>query len=195
MDDERDIIAAWITREILPHEGALHSWLRRRWRNLVDPNEVIQETYCRIAGLASVDHINNPVGYFYRTAHAAATDMLRRGNINFVPLTENEWSNVIDAGPLVDRVMGAEQELKRVNGLLSKLSDTCRRAIELRRMEGVSQREAARQLGVSEDVIRNHLVRGIRKVLKAMADQDEDMSNGEQRTMGKEARIIGKPRS
>ena len=78
MDDERDIITVWIAREIMPHEGALRLWLARRWRHAVDAEDVIQEAYCRIASLAAIDHIDNSAGYFHRTAHAVATDMMRR---------------------------------------------------------------------------------------------------------------------
>src|SRR5205085_6656926 len=133
MDDERDIITVWIAREIVPHEAALRVWFARRWRNAVDVEDVIQEAYCRIAGLASVDHINNPAGYFHRTAHAVATDMmLRAGKINLVALSHDAWSDVIDHGPLADRVMEAEQEPARVNGLLCHLCDTGRGSIEVR---------------------------------------------------------------
>lgn len=196
MGDEQDTISAWIGREILPHESSVRNWLSRRWRNIVDPNDVIQEAYCRIASLTSVDHILNPPAYFHRTAQMVATDMMRRaGVINFTSMTENEWSNVIDSDPLVDRAMQADQELERVNGLLSELSDTCRRAIELRRIEGVSQREAAQRLGVSEDVIRNHLVRGVQKVLKTMAAQDAHVSGDKEETIEQKAEVIGNPRS
>jgi len=196
MNDERDAISEWIGAEILPHERSVRNWLSRRWRNVVDPNDVIQEAYCRIASLKSVDHIRNPPGYFLRTVHLVATDIMRRsGIINFTSMTENEWLNVIDKEPLADRMMAADQELRRVDALLSELSDTCRRAIELRRIEGVSQREAAQRLGVSEDVIRNHLVRGVQKVLKAMAEQDSQMSGDEQETIEQKAQAIGILRS
>lgn len=195
MGDGQDIISAWIGREVLPHEGAVRSWLSRRWRNVVDPNDVIQEAYCRIASLASVDHIRNPAAYFHRTAHAVATDIMRRsGIISFTSMTENEWLNVMDREPLADRAVAADQDLKRVNGLLAELSDTCRQAIELRRIEGVSQREAAQRLGVSEDVIRNHLVRGVQKVLKAIAAQDAQAHGDGQETVEQKAEAIGTPR-
>ncbi len=194
MGNKHDDISAWIGREILPHERAVRGWISRRWSHVLDPNDVIQEAYCRIASLTSVDHIHNPAAYFHRTAQIVATDIMRRsGIINFTPMTENEWLNVIDSEPLADRTMEADQELERVNALLSELSDTCRRAIELRRIEGVSQREAAQRLGVSEDVIRNHLVRGVQKVLKTMIDQDARMSGDEQETIEQKAEIVGDP--
>lgn len=180
MDGKRDIIAAWVAKEILPHEAAVYGWLARRWRHAIDPDDVIQEAYCRIASLSRVDHIENPVGYFRRTVHTVATDMLRRDGIfNFTAMTEIEWMNVMDSEPLADQVLEASQELERVNALLSQLSDVGRQAIEMRRIEKISQRETARCLGVSEDVIRNHLVRGVKKILGAIAAQDAQASYAE----------------
>ena len=57
MNGEREIITAWIAREIVPHEGAMRKWLARRWRGAVDAEDVIQEAYCRLAGLAQDEHI------------------------------------------------------------------------------------------------------------------------------------------
>lgn len=173
MVEQRNIVAEWIAREVLPHEHAVRKSLRARWRGAVDIEEVVQDAYCRLVNLDSVEHIDNPIGYFLRAAHSVAADRLRRdGIINFTSMNEIEWSNVIDDEPLADRTIEASQELGRVNRLLGKLSETCRRAIELRRVEGVSQRETAELLGVSESIVRNHLVRGVRQVMEDMANQD-----------------------
>lgn len=173
MVDEREIISEWIAREIVPQEAAVRRWIARRWRHTVDVEDVIQESYCRIAGLASVDHIDKPAAYFFRTAHAVATDAMRRaGIINFTSMTQIEWSSVMDSAPLADRALEAGQELERVRNVLAVLPDTSRRVIELRRIEGLSRRETAERLGVSENEVKNHLVRGLQKVMKSIADAD-----------------------
>ena len=189
MADERDSIAAWVAREILPHEGAVRGWLARRWRNAIDADDVIQEAYCRLSALTSVQHIDNPLAYFRRTVHAAAVDAVQRAyGKNVISMMETEWFNVVDEEPLADRSAAASQELGRVNGLLSKMSYTCQRVIELRRIEGLSQKETASRLGVSENVVENHIVRGLRRILSAMADQDKQ--NEEE-----EVKLVGTPRS
>lgn len=195
MDEKSDMMTAWIAREIVPHEVAIRKWLARRWGHVVDVDDVMQEAYCRIANLASVDHIDNPGGYFHRTANAVVTDIMRRaGIINFTSMTQIEWSNVIDYEPLPDRMLETRQEWERVNGLLGKLSDTCRKVIELRRVEGLSRKETAERLGVSENDVKNHLVRGLRKIMGAMAEQDA-VPNGEApAAAGKKGEVIGKRR-
>lgn len=195
MDSARDTIAIWIAREIVPHERAVRSWLSRRWGHVVDAEDVIQEAYCRLAGLASVDHIGNPAGYFHRTVHAAATDIMRKsGIINFTTLTQIEWSNVMDNEPLADQALEAQQELARVDGLLAGLSETSRRVIELRRVEGLSRKETAERLGVSENDVKNHLVRGLQKVMRTMTDEDASASGDDRQSAEAKVESIGKRR-
>lgn len=195
MDSARDTIAIWIAREIVPHERVVRSWLSRRWGHVVDAEDVIQEAYCRLAGLASVDHIANPAGYFHRTVHAAATDIMRKsGIVNFTTLTQIEWSNVMDNEPLADQAMEAQQELRRIAGLLAGLSETSRRVIELRRVEGLSRKETAERLGVSENDVKNHLVRGLQKVMQAMTDEDASASGNDRQSAEAKVESIGKRR-
>ncbi|WP_442680915.1 RNA polymerase sigma factor [Sphingomonas sp. ASY06-1R] len=163
-----------MAREILPHEGRVRAWLSRQWRGTIDVDDVLQEAYCRLSALGAIDHIENPLAYFRRTAHAAAVDAIRHTTKNIVSMTESDGFDVLDESPSADRVVEGAQELGRVASLLASLSDTCRRVIELRRVEGLSQREAAARLGVSENVVENHIVRGIRKVTAAMAEQDAE---------------------
>lgn len=187
MDDVRDNIAVWVSREVLPHEGSVRRWLARRWGSAIDADDVIQETYCRISALVSVEHVENGRAYFFRTAQSVVIDGARRAKVaNGAALTETEWWSVIDQKPLPDRQVEALQELERVDGLLGKLSWTCRRVIELRRIHGLSQKETARQLGVSENVVENHVTRGLKRVLKAMAEQ-EDSAEQEKATRSADA--------
>lgn len=173
MKDDTAGLATRVANEILPHEGLVRNWLKRRWGNTLDIDDVIQEAYSRIASLESIDHIDNLRSYFFQTVHAVATDIMRRAKVeNFSRVTEIEWANVLDEGPTPDRVVEASQRLERVHALLSKLTWTCRRIIELRRIEGLSQKDTALRMGVSESVVENHIARGLKRVLNAVADQD-----------------------
>ena len=186
MTNRRDIVAAWVAKEILPHESSIRRWLTYRWDNAIDVEDVLQEAYCRIAGLTSVEHIGSGKAYFRKIAHNVANDIVRHAKVaNLRSVTEIAWQDVFDDEPLADRAVEARQELERAHAILSKLSWTARRVIELRRFEGLSQRETAQQLGVSESVVENHIVRGIRSVLKVMADQDARADGNEVDVFGK----------
>lgn len=190
MRSDHDIVARWVAREILPHEGRVRIWLASRWRGAVDVDDIVQEAYCRLSALTSIAHIENPLAYFRRTAHASAVDILRQTTAkNILSMTENDWFDVLDESPSADRAMEATEEWGRVNSVLATLSDTCRQVIELRRIEGLSQRDTAERLGVSENVVENNIVRGIKRVLAIMAHQDAEAVGDEDK---REVARIGK---
>lgn len=165
-------IAAWVARAILPHEGIVRNWLARRWGRTLDVDDVLQEAYCRLSELDSVAHIHNGRAYFFATARAVAIDMTRAAKVvNVRNLTEIDWEDVMDEGAQPDRVAEAGQTLLQVDELLSRLSWTGRQVIELRRIHGLSQAETAQRLGVTENVVENHIVRGLRSLLKAIEEQ------------------------
>src|ERR1043165_1101547 len=53
----------WLSRHVLPHEPALRAWLRRRAVPGLEIDDVVQETYSVLSGLASVEHIQAPRAY------------------------------------------------------------------------------------------------------------------------------------
>jgi RNA polymerase sigma-70 factor (ECF subfamily) len=176
MTAQRNTIARWVATEILPHEAAVRRWLARSWGPPLDVDDVVQEAYCRIAALGSVEHIESGRAYFFTTARSIATGLYRRGKVaGEKAMTETELCDVEDAYPRADRVAEARQELLRIDGFLSTFSLTCRRVIEMRRFEGLSQKETAERLEISEHSVENHVTRGIRRVMKMVADEDEVM--------------------
>ncbi|WP_292625232.1 sigma-70 family RNA polymerase sigma factor [Novosphingobium sp. 17-62-19] len=178
MHDTREIITAWVAREVLPHEPTVRRWAVRRWGVSIDVDDVIQEVYCRIAALKSVEHIHNGRAYFFTSARAVVMDSMRRARIaNTKSMTEIDCFDVEDDAPLADRRVEAIQELARVNTMLSELSPICRNIIALRRIHGLSQKETARHLGVTESVVENHIARGIRRLMDAVADQNRRGEN------------------
>ncbi|MBI2497428.1 MAG: RNA polymerase subunit sigma-24, partial [Opitutae bacterium] len=40
--------ARWFAEEVQPHEPALRAWLRNRFPTLVDPDDLVQESYARL---------------------------------------------------------------------------------------------------------------------------------------------------
>lgn len=172
MSAERNEISAWIAREILPHEAQVRAWLRRRWRTVGDVDDIIHDAYCRVARLPSVDHIDNPRAYFYRTVHNIVVDLAN--SVKMIPhisVSQNDYFAVMDNEPPVDRALEAVEELKWVMELLNTLSPTHRKVILLRRVEGLSRKETAQRLQISENEVKNFLVRGLRKISKRMSEQ------------------------
>lgn len=175
MDSDYDRKADWIGREIIPHEPSVRAWILSHWGRKTDVDDIIQEAYCRISALPSYAHIFNGRAYFFRTVQTVIVDVMRRPEQNNPHLaSDTEWQNLVDDAPLPDRTVGARQELERVSGLFTRLSAQCRRVIELRRVHGLSQKETAHLMGVSEHVVENHMKRGLRDLLAELTTVEEE---------------------
>ena len=177
MDEARARIVAWVGREILPHEADVRGWLRRSLVSDGEVEDIIQDVYCRLLSLSSTSHIASPRAYFFTAARAVAIDRLRRSRVvRMETVTEIEALNVVLDEPSPERVAAGRRELERVRGMIASLPERCRRIFELRKIEGMPQRDIARLLGVTETIVENDVVKGQRLILKAFAEGEATTS-------------------
>ncbi|KHL25462.1 hypothetical protein PK98_01835 [Croceibacterium mercuriale] len=169
---DRRELTLWIAREILPHEQDIRRWLARTVVSFHDVEDIVQECYARFARLQSVAHIAQPRAYFRVTARNIALRQLRRARIVRIDaLTEIDAITLPADEPSPERITGDRLELAHVRALIAALPPRCRRVLEMRRVEGLSQREIAVQLGISENVVENEAARGLRQILRQLAGE------------------------
>lgn len=166
---------AWIGAHILPHEAGLRAWLRRAGVQPAEIDDIVQETYCKLSELDSVAHIRSPRAYFFVTGRSILLQRLRRDRVvSIQQLADDGWQEPADDAPTVEQAVGARQTLARVLKVIATLPQNYRAVVELRRLEGLSQKETANRLGVSEKIVENHLARGLKAVLKAMESDEAE---------------------
>ncbi len=172
MDVQRRAIVLWVARQVMPHEGKVRAWLRRSRVTAADADDLIQEAYSRIAGLDSIDRIDRPDAYFFQIVRNLLTEQMRRARVVRI-----ETVAEIDALALAsdeaspERIAASRQELERVRRLISALPERCRRIVEMRKIQGLSQRDIAAALGVSESVVENDGAKGLRLILQALREE------------------------
>jgi RNA polymerase sigma-70 factor (ECF subfamily) len=168
--NSREAIVEWVAAHVLPHEAYVRTWLRRAMRETNEVDDVIQEAYCQIAELATVAHIRNGRAYFLAAARSIVLRRLRRNRVVRIEAV-SDIEAIVNDDPSPEQVVGARKELEQVLALIAGLPPVCRQVIELRRIHGYSQKETARRLGVSESVVENNSIRGLRAILKALEGQ------------------------
>lgn len=171
MGQSRADFVGWVGRNVLPHEGDVRNWLSRRLPSAAAVDDVVQEAYCRLAALESVSHIASGRAYFFRSVANIVVEQLRRAKVVHIDtMAEIEDLGVMDDAPLPDRVVSSRRDLALVGKLIAGLPERCRQVFELRRVHGLPQRAVAEQLGVSENVVEQQSIRGLKLMLKALAE-------------------------
>jgi RNA polymerase sigma factor (sigma-70 family) len=165
----RKDIVAWVGSHVLPHEAAVRAWLRRWTGRAQDIDDVIQEAYSRLASLDNVAHIGSGRAYLFQTTRNIVLEHARRSKIVRIDnVTDLGDLSIVDETPPLDRIVGGARELQRVEQLIDQLPFKCRRVFVLRRIHGVSQRDIAKDLGISESAVEKQASRGLKLILRAM---------------------------
>lgn len=168
-DYGRERVIAWVARYVIPHEPAVRRWLRPRVGSPDDADDLIQDAYTKLAGLKNVELIAQPHGYFHQVVRNLLTDHIRRQRIvRIEAVAEIDEGYRHDQEPGPDRIVGGKRDWARVCALIEALPDRCRQIVTLRKIEGLSQREIAERLGVSESIVENDAVKGLRLVMAAL---------------------------
>lgn len=182
----------WIATHILPFEGEVRGWLRRHVHSLSssDADDLIQEAYARL-WLGDFTHIGNPRSYFYTTVRNLMLEHARRARI--VPmerLGEIESLRIPSDEPGPERLITARQELERLLVIVEGLPEQCQKAFRLQKFQGLSQREIAHEMGITEKTVEKHLATALVRVLKAIRGEEGEGYGSHEERSGHDSRSI-----
>jgi len=152
--------ARWFADEVQPHESELRAYLRAKFSAHIDIDDLVQETYARL--LQAREHVRSTKAYLFTTARNAAFDIFRRRKI--VPIdgiAEIELLPVFEDRPGVAETVCHDQELQLLAEAIQALPERCRRIVTLRKLHGLSHREIAEKLGISENTVNAQVAIGV----------------------------------
>ena len=159
--------ARWLTRNVLPHEALLRAKLSAICVYDLDIEDVIQETYTRILSVPSPESIRYPKQYALQTAKAVIIDHVRHSHV--ISITSSGSLETLDVSlpeASCEERLEFQGEIVAVADALAQLSKLCRETLILRRIEGLSQREVAQRLGISESMVEKYMVQGVRQLIR-----------------------------
>jgi RNA polymerase sigma-70 factor (ECF subfamily) len=173
-------VEEWFVREVLPLETTLTHFLRRNWRKKSEIPDLRQEVYARVYEAALTEIPGNIKPFVLATARNLLINEMRRDRVVSIEAVA-DLEKVDIGSPEVpqDRALIARQELRLLQDALAKLPRRCRQAVTLRKLEGLSRREIAVRMGVSDNTVRRHLIDGMR-VLAEKLHGDETKPEGAQ---------------
>lgn len=146
-EDVRLILMDYLSR----HYGVLKRQLGRALRNPDLAEDALHDTWLRVHQESKNEDgpIHRPGGYLVRMAFNIALDIQRRQSRN-LPFDEiNALMELVDTAPGPARTVEARSQLDAVFLLLDRMPARRREVVVLVHMEGLTQPEVAKRLGVS----------------------------------------------
>lgn len=169
----------WMTSNFVPFEARMRQVLARVCGSKAEIDDVIQECYYKVLTLDSVDHIREPRAFLVQMAKNIVIDRFRRESIVSIEAVANlEELGVEDASPTPERIMAARSELTWVIGLIANLPDRCKQVFRARRIYGLSQRETAATLGITEGIVEQETIKGLNLISEMVASVGPDSGPG-----------------
>jgi len=154
----------WFTEEVQPHEPMLRAWLQARFPSLTDTDDLVQESYARLIRAREKGQVTNAKSYLFKTALNAALDILRRKKVIFFEgVGEFDQSSVLEERPDASEAASRTEELEILREAMQALPTRCRQVFTLRKLYGLSHREIATQLAISEKTVEEQVNRAMRR--------------------------------
>jgi RNA polymerase sigma-70 factor (ECF subfamily) len=163
----------WFVNEVLPLEAALLRYLRRNWREDSELADLRQDVYVRVYEAAAVQRPLNVKAFVLATARNLLIDRARRAKIVSIEAVADLDALECGVDELTpERHVAARIELRLLDNAIRKLPARCREVVQLRCIGGLSHREVAAAMGISEDTVEKQLSKGVRAMATAL------LSNG-----------------
>jgi RNA polymerase sigma-70 factor (ECF subfamily) len=142
----------------------LRAFLIGHYPSLPDVDDLVQESFARVLRAHAAGRVESPRGLLFATARNLALDLLRRRQvISFEPMAEESGSSVYMDVTDVAEIASRRQELELLTEAIQTLPEGCRRVFTLRAVYGLSQREIAARLAISENTVEKQMSKGLRR--------------------------------
>ncbi|MEO6568304.1 MAG: sigma-70 family RNA polymerase sigma factor [Opitutaceae bacterium] len=154
----------WFAEEVQPHERSLRAYLGRVFPSLLDIDDLVQEAYVRLIRAKSAGRISYAKAFLFTTARNAALDLFRRRKVVSIEAIGNVAElSVLENRPDAAEALNKQQELELLAEAVRTLPDRCRQVLTLRLLYGLSHKQIAAQLRLSEHTVKAQLAKGMRR--------------------------------
>jgi RNA polymerase sigma-70 factor (ECF subfamily) len=158
--------AKWFKEEVHPHDAQLKSYLRGSFPSIRDVDDVVQESYLRIWRAAAHEPVKSAKAFLFLVARRVALNFLRKERNSPVEAYGDEaMSGVLDDKPNAREAAIIQDRIDLLADALMSLPPRCREIVVLHKMKGLTQKEVADQLGVSERTVETHVRNGVARCL------------------------------
>jgi RNA polymerase sigma-70 factor (ECF subfamily) len=160
---------AWFIREVLSLEPQLSRFLKRNWRQEAEVPDLRQEVFARVYESAIHNKPLQTKAFLFRVARNLIIDRLRQQSVVSIEgVADFKGLDVSTEEPSPEEHVTARQELRVLHAAIEELPPRCRQIVLLRKVQGLSQKEVAKQMNISEVTVEHQVAKGIQLLAEAM---------------------------
>lgn len=148
------------------HSRELRNFLGTLMRSREDIEDLMQETFLRVASLERPEAINSPKTYMFTLAYNLVVDHYRKAKSNFIDhsITIEECREAATY-PGAERGIDASRDLEMLQEAILKLPEKTQQIFVARKFHDRSYAQLACDFGMTEQAIRQHVSRGLRECM------------------------------
>lgn len=144
------------------HHVWLTNWLRRKLGNQHDAADLAHDTFVRIMQSRILATLREPRNYLTTVAHGLVVDLWRRRALEKAYL-ETLDTLPIQHHPSAEAQALIQEQLIRLDHMLSGIGHKAKQAFLLSMIEGASYPTIARRLNISERTVGNYLAKAMER--------------------------------
>lgn len=155
----------------MANEGGIKRYLRKFSLGLTDIEDLVQETFLRAFAAEGDRPILAPKAFLYRTArNLALNELAKHSSIHTDRIEDIGGEGLLAEGREVTAEAGlyGRQKMMAFAEAVSTLPPQCRRVFILRKVQGLSQKEVAAELGIAASTVEKHVALGLLKCAEFM---------------------------
>lgn len=149
-----------VERLFREHNEALIRFLIARTGSRQEAREIAQEAYVRLLSLDEPGAVSYLRAFLFKTAANIAVDRKRRDDVHERATEQPLFQEFADART-PERCIAGEQAFERLQRLIAAMPPKCRQAFVLNEFYGMDFASIAREMGISQRMVRKYVVRAL----------------------------------
>lgn len=163
------------------NEKLLIQWLTKKIGDREAARDVAQAVFMRVWAYSEKTAVENPRALIFKTAHNLALNELKqrnRFNSRHVTPAEDDNAEALDnvamSAPSPEKQASLRQDVEIILAAIKQLPTRPRKAFILNRFDGLSYREIAKILQVSESSVEKYMIEALKRLRRSLSEPDSE---------------------
>ncbi|WP_449045432.1 RNA polymerase sigma factor [Paracoccus versutus] len=149
--------------------------LTRRLGTVSDAQDVMQDTWLKLARAQDVQDISSPGAYVGQVAENLAIDRLRAQGVRERYFTTAEFHDRPADLPSAERIVDFRQRVARLEAIIADLPARQRQVFLMHKFDGLSHSDIASRLGISRSAVEKLIMKALAQCRDGLGDLLDDL--------------------